>query len=225
MFRSSLRTSVLGLCLLTGAALAVTVQGRQEQEHIHHAPAQSRMLASPLDLTQGSRAERLRRKIDPERPDAVEGRWSIAIDPDDAVQVSIASDRWVVLETAARLLHTQSGVIDLSELLPTGSEPVLAAPDAASPTALIAHRGGLLAVPLDGGDPRALVEGRDGIPAQPVAVDGCVLAAWSDGAAWRDCAGEPELLLWLRLPLQLLFLWWVWRVAVVRKPQAGSGEQ
>ncbi len=133
-------------------------------------------------------------RIDPERPDAVEGRWSIAIDPDDAVQVSIASDRWVVLETAARLLHTQSGVIDLSELLPTGSEPVLAAPDAASPTALIAHRGGLLAVPLDGGDPRALVEGRDGIPAQPVAVDGCVLAAWSDGAAWRDCAGEPELL-------------------------------
>ena len=30
-------------------------------------------------------------------------------------------------------------------------------------------------------------------------------------------AHEPELLLWLRLPLQLLFLWWVWRVAVSRK--------
>lgn len=29
-------------------------------------------------------------------------------------------------------------------------------------------------------------------------------------------AGEPEGLLWLRLPLQLLFLWWVWRVAVLR---------
>lgn len=27
---------------------------------------------------------------------------------------------------------------------------------------------------------------------------------------------QPELLLWLRLPLQLLFLWWVWWVAVVR---------
>jgi len=133
-------------------------------------------------------------RIDPERPDAVEGRWSVAIDPDDAVQISIASDRWVVLETTARLLHTQSGIIDVSELLPAGSEPVLAAADAASPTALIAHRGGLLAVPLDGGDPRPLVEGRDGTPAQPVGVDGCVFAAWSDGAAWRDCAGEPELL-------------------------------
>ncbi len=35
-------------------------------------------------------------------------------------------------------------------------------------------------------------------------------------------AGEPELLLWLRLPLQFVFLWWVWRVAVVRAAAAGS---
>lgn len=27
-------------------------------------------------------------------------------------------------------------------------------------------------------------------------------------------AAEPELLLWLRLPLQGAFLWWVWRAAV-----------
>jgi len=30
---------------------------------------------------------------------------------------------------------------------------------------------------------------------------------------------EPELLLWLRLPLQILLLWWVWRVAVSGKRQ------
>jgi len=35
-------------------------------------------------------------------------------------------------------------------------------------------------------------------------------------------AGEPELLLWLRLPLQLLFFGWVWRVAVVRAATSGS---
>lgn len=29
----------------------------------------------------------------------------------------------------------------------------------------------------------------------------------------RD-AGAPELVLWIRLPLQLFFLWWVWVVAV-----------
>lgn len=35
-------------------------------------------------------------------------------------------------------------------------------------------------------------------------------------------AGEPEGLLWARLPLQLVFLWWVWRVAVVRAATSGS---
>ncbi len=133
-------------------------------------------------------------RIDPETPDAVEGRWPIAIDPDASVQVTIASDRWAVLEAAGRVLHTQSGTIDLSGLLPVGSEPVLAAPHARSSDVLIGHRGGLLSVPLDGGAPRALVEGRDGVPAQPVSIAGCVFAAWSDGATWRDCAGEPVTL-------------------------------
>lgn len=44
--------ALIGAASLWLAALAVTVQGRQGQQHIHHAPAQSRMLASPLDLTQ-----------------------------------------------------------------------------------------------------------------------------------------------------------------------------
>ncbi|MFN2316741.1 MAG: hypothetical protein ABR551_00390 [Gemmatimonadales bacterium] len=38
-------------------------------------------------------------------------------------------------------------------------------------------------------------------------------------------AGEPELLLWLRLPLQLFFLWWVWRVAVQRSGGEGPPGQ
>lgn len=35
-------------------------------------------------------------------------------------------------------------------------------------------------------------------------------------------AGEPTLLLWLRLPLQIVFLWWVWWVALrgPRRPPA-----
>jgi len=35
-------------------------------------------------------------------------------------------------------------------------------------------------------------------------------------------AREPELLLWLRLPLQLLYLWWVYRVTLVRAATSGS---
>jgi cytochrome c peroxidase len=49
------RRIAFGLAVATAvwaAAVAVTVQARQGQTHIHHAPAQSRMLASPLDLTQ-----------------------------------------------------------------------------------------------------------------------------------------------------------------------------
>ena len=128
-------------------------------------------------------------RIDPERPEEVQGRWPLAVDPDASVQVTIAGDRWAVLETASRVLLTPSGTVDLSELLPAGSEPLLAAPDASASEVLVAHRGGLLAVPLDGGEPRAVVDGRDGVPAQPVRADDCVFAAWSDGGAWRDCRG------------------------------------
>ncbi|WP_169077932.1 Ig-like domain-containing protein [Microcella alkalica] len=130
-------------------------------------------------------------RIDPESPDQVEGRWPVPIDADASVQVTIASDRWAVLETAARVLRTQSATVDLSGLLPEGSEPVLAAPDAGASEVVIAHRGGLLSVPLDGGEPRTIVEGRDGVPAQPIRADGCLFAAWSDGVAWRDCGGAP----------------------------------
>jgi cytochrome c peroxidase len=42
--------TLLGVVAVWAGVLAVTVAGRQAQ-HIHHAPAQSRMRASPLDLT------------------------------------------------------------------------------------------------------------------------------------------------------------------------------
>lgn len=35
-------------------------------------------------------------------------------------------------------------------------------------------------------------------------------------------AGEPTGLLWLRLPLQLVFIWWVWVVAVANPRGRGS---
>jgi uncharacterized membrane protein len=35
-------------------------------------------------------------------------------------------------------------------------------------------------------------------------------------------AGDPTLLLWLRLPLQPLLMWWVWVVAVAPKRDLGS---
>jgi cytochrome c peroxidase len=44
--------ALTGAAAVWAAALAVTVHGRQGQAHVHHAPAQARMLASPLDLTQ-----------------------------------------------------------------------------------------------------------------------------------------------------------------------------
>lgn len=133
-------------------------------------------------------------QIDPAAPDTVKGRWPIAIDADSEVEISVAGDRWVVLDAAAGLLHTSSGTTDLSALLPVGADPVLAAPDSSAVDAIIAYRGGLIAVPLGGGDPRVVVDGRDGAPARPVTVDGCVYAAWADGSAWRDCGGDPVAL-------------------------------
>ncbi|MCA1942363.1 MAG: tandem-95 repeat protein [Yonghaparkia sp.] len=129
-------------------------------------------------------------RFDPALSLAVEQTWSIPVETDAALQISVAGDRWAVLDADTRLLHTESGTIDLSGVIAAGGEPRLAAPSASSPELLVAHRGGLVAVALDGGRITELVTGRQGSAAAPVVVGACAFAAWTDGVGWRRCAEE-----------------------------------
>jgi large repetitive protein len=139
-------------------------------------------------------------RIDPRRSDSAVALWPIELASDETLQITIAASQWVVLEPDSRRLHTAAGVVDVSELIPPDAEITLAAPHSPSPRVLVAHSGGLISVPLDGGAPSILADGRDGVPAQPVIVGECAFAAWSDGVAWRECAGETAVLPLLAMP-------------------------
>lgn len=129
-------------------------------------------------------------RVAPDRPDRVERTWNIDVDVAAALQVTIAGDRWAVLDTGTRLLHTEGGVVDLSSVISPAGDARLALASDAADEVLVAHRGGLIAVARDGGAITELVTDRQGAPAAPVVVDACAHAAWTDGLAWRRCGGQ-----------------------------------
>ena len=90
---------------------------------------------------------------------------------------------------------TDDRTIELGELLDSALTAVVQLPGVSGDRVLIATSGALIAVPLGGGSATSLVEGRTGVPAAPLVLDGCAFAAWSAGALWRDCPnGDPVLL-------------------------------
>ena len=133
-------------------------------------------------------------RLQPDRSSGIERTWSIPIEPDATVQATIVGDRWAVLDAGARVLHTESGAVDLSAVIGPTGDAVLAEPTGSGAEVLVAHRGGLVAVALDGGAITELVADRQGAPAAPVVVDGCAYAAWSDGIAWRRCGSAVQQL-------------------------------
>lgn len=126
-------------------------------------------------------------RVAPDSADRVDATWSIDVSASAQVQVSVAQQRWAVLDAATRLVHTQAGVIDLSSVIAPGAAPVLAEASDDAASLLIAHRAGLVSVTLDTGVITELVTDRQGSPAAPVDVAGCSFAAWTDGIAWRRC--------------------------------------
>ncbi len=109
----------------------------------------------------------------------------------DPMSITSVGDHWALLDAQTRVLRTDSGTVDLSKLIPGGATPTLQRATSAGDSVLVSFTGGLVSVPLGGGDPRVLVSGRSGFPAAPVTVNGCTFAAWSDGTGWRRC-GQGE---------------------------------
>jgi hypothetical protein len=101
---------------------------------------------------------------------------------------SVGGD-WAVLDVEGNTLELARGVVDLSEVLPAGSEPRLQAPSGVGGSVLVASQGGLAEVPVGAGAPVSLVSDASGAAAAPVVVDQCAYAAWSGGGAWRRCGG------------------------------------
>lgn len=109
---------------------------------------------------------------------------SLTVDPfvGDDVQISVIGDSFV-------LLDADNGVLDVGgarRTLESTEGAVLQAPSDAGDTIAIGTPTGLVEVPLAGGDPERIADAQ-GAPVAPIAIDGCLYAAWDDGSLWERC--------------------------------------
>lgn len=132
--------------------------------------------------------------VAPDRADRVDRTWNVDVDDTAELQITVARDRWAVLDASTRLLHTEAGIVDLSGVIAPSGDPQLAVASDDAVEVLVAHRGGLVAVSFDGGAITELVTGRQGAAPAPVVVAGCTFSAWTDGVAWRRCGTEVRQL-------------------------------
>ena len=104
----------------------------------------------------------------------------------DEHQVTSVGSHWAVLDVTSGELVLDGDPVTLP-VDASGGALQQAADD--GDAVLLATTEGLLSVPFDGGEARALASGRSGAPARPVVVGSCTWAAWSGGSAWSDCSG------------------------------------
>ncbi|WP_448809474.1 Ig-like domain-containing protein [Agromyces bauzanensis] len=129
-------------------------------------------------------------RVDAAEAETVAARWqTVPAGGEPEVQVTSVAGHWAVLDVKARTLLLDGHEVDLSGELESSGEPMLQSPSVEGDSVAIAHRRGLITVPLDGGEPQVLVDDVAGAPAAPVVHDGCLHAAWGRGDAWRSCEG------------------------------------
>lgn len=122
--------------------------------------------------------------------ETVAARWQVApVDGDPEVQITSVAGHWAVLDVTARMLRLDGHDVDLSAVLDASDDPVLQESAVTGDVVAIAHRRGLITVPLGGGEPEVLEDRVPSAPAAPVLHDGCLHAAWVRGEAWRSCPG------------------------------------
>jgi hypothetical protein len=134
-------------------------------------------------------------RIDPDRADVVTGTTAVdAGQPEDAYQLSQVNGSWAVLNTTSGVLHLPGGPVDLSASLGPDAAARIQEPATTGERILVAHRAGLLAVPVAGGAATELLPAGTaaGVPATPGATGSCAFAAWADGTTWQGCGiGSP----------------------------------
>lgn len=135
-------------------------------------------------------------RVDAAHSDAVDRTDSARLGGENArLAITSVGGHWALLDAANRTMLTDSGKVSLATKLPQDSAAVLQKATTGGDSVLVSYSGGLLRVPLSGSAATSLTAGQTGAATPPVVVDGCTLAAWSGGAAWRRCGtSEPSQL-------------------------------
>ena len=130
--------------------------------------------------------------VEPASPDSIASAVTVAAGgPEDNYQLTSVDGQWALFNASTRHVFVSGGEVDLSRDIRAGDGPLLQEPSVRGDRVLVAHRGGLEAVPLAGGRPSTVVSGRAGQAVAPASDADCSYAAWGDGVVWRDCAGDP----------------------------------
>ncbi len=109
------------------------------------------------------------------------------------LSVTWSGSNWAILDASTRSLVINGHLVDLSEFVGAGELPKLQVPSHSGAGVLLATSRELLAIPASGGTPVALVSGQSGNVAPPLVWGDCTFAAWSNGTAWKSCAGDEPV--------------------------------
>lgn len=111
--------------------------------------------------------------------------------PDNAeVSVTAVGNVPVVFDAETGTVIAGNGLI---VVLPEAIGGRLQQASAGADAVTIATETALIRVPWDGSDPLVLAAGAEGVPAEPVFLDGCAYGAWSgSGSFIRDCPGSAN---------------------------------
>ncbi|MDH6180572.1 hypothetical protein M2152_000754 [Microbacteriaceae bacterium SG_E_30_P1] len=107
-----------------------------------------------------------------------------------SLTLTSVADRWALWNSASRTVTTEQGSIDLSEFVPSAAGARIQAPSSVGDRFLLAHSGGLVGVPFDGGAPVEITGDTSGVAAPPFAIGDCEYAAWTSGQSWRRCGTD-----------------------------------
>ncbi|MFP7760783.1 Ig-like domain-containing protein [Marisediminicola sp. LYQ85] len=162
--------------------------------------------------------------LDAGETDAVEQTWDADFgDASSELSLTTVGDRWALLDANSNTMLLESGEVDLEPLVGEGTAVVQNASSTGS-AVLVGFDGGLISIPLSGGDPVQLVEDRAGAAVVPVVSNGCRFAAWTDGSLWRDCGDGAEEFALASVPSGSTSLAFVenGRHLVLNDPQGGA---
>lgn len=131
-------------------------------------------------------------RVDVDDSESVVEQWQTEpSDPAAEVQITSVDGRWAVLDERSMTLLLADRAVDLGDVMDIADDPRLQEPAVDGDAIAIASRAGLVMVDLtDGGIREMEVRQAGGIATAPVRHGDCLHAAWSNGTAWRACAGE-----------------------------------
>jgi hypothetical protein len=129
-------------------------------------------------------------RVDVAVSDAVSGTEALSIPAGGELSITSVGGTWAVLDSSSDTVYLAGRTVKLSPLIGAGTGAVLQWASAEGDRVLVAYSAGLISVPLSGAAAVALVDGKSGTAARPLALAGCEYAAWTSGDNWRRCQAD-----------------------------------